>query len=160
MNQTLHIFLKDMRRFWAEIFVSLAVTAALIGVCIVLHGSANNVQDLHTQVFATLAGLLMVLVPAGWWVVITRVIHAERLVGDTQFWITRPYVWIGCCLPSCCHSGVSLRTVLRCAMHHPGCAGFAPQLYIPGLLYNLLLLTGTVFCRSLRLRLSPQTLRA
>ena len=145
MNQTLHIFLKDMRRFWAEIFVSLAVTAALIGVCIVLHGSANNVQDLHTQVFATLAGLLMVLVPAGWWVVITRVIHSERLVGDTQFWITRPYVWnrvlsakllfilAFLCVPF---------FVAQCIIL--AVAGFAPQLYIPGLLYNLLLLTGTV----------------
>src|SRR5580704_12726232 len=93
MNQTLHIFLKDARRFWAEIFVSVAVTAGLIGICIVMHGSNNYALDLHTQIFATLAGLLMVLVPAGWWVLITRVIHAERLVGDTQFWITRPYVW-------------------------------------------------------------------
>ncbi len=31
--------------------------------------------------------------PVSWWLLISRVIHAETLVGDCQFWITRPYDW-------------------------------------------------------------------
>lgn len=145
MKQTLHIFLKDARRFWAEIFVSVAVTAGLIGICIVLHGSSQDVHDVHIQIMATLAALLMVLVPTGWWVLITRIIHAERLVGDTQFWITRPYVW---------NKLLSAKLLFLLAfLYLPffiaqcvilAVAGFAPQLYIPGLLYNLLLLTGSI----------------
>jgi len=65
MTQTLHIFLKDLRRSWAEMFVSVAVTAALVGIWIGLHGSVNNIQDFHTQIFTSLSVLLMVLVPAG-----------------------------------------------------------------------------------------------
>jgi hypothetical protein len=37
--------------------------------------------------------LLVLLIPIGWWLLISRAIHEERLVGDTQFWITRPYEW-------------------------------------------------------------------
>jgi hypothetical protein len=145
MNQTLHIFLKDMRRFWAEIFVSVAVTAALIGICIVLHGNGNNVHDARTYVLATLATLLMVLVPVSWWILITRVIHAERLVGDTQYWITRPYVWTKLLSAKLLFLLASLYLpffIAQCVIL--AVAGFAPKLYLPGLLYNLLLLTGTI----------------
>jgi hypothetical protein len=145
MTQTLHIFLKDLRRSWAEMFVSVAVTAALVGIWIGLHGSVNNIQDFHTQIFTSLSVLLMVLVPAGWWIVITRVIHAERLVGDTQFWITRPYVWnrllsakLLFMLAFLCVPFFIAQCIILAG------AGFEPHLYVPGLLYNLLLLTGTV----------------
>jgi len=145
MKQTLHIFLKDMRRFWGEIFVSVAVTAALIGICIGLHGNGHSVQDIHTQIFATLASLLMALVPAGWWVVITRVIHAERLVGDTQFWITRPYVWNKLLSAKLLYMLAFISVpffIAQCVIL--AVAGFAPLHYIPGLLYELLLLAGTI----------------
>jgi hypothetical protein len=90
MNQILHIFLKDMRRFWAEIFISVAITVVFVGVGAYL---SMGVDDLRVQTLSILVSLLMTLVPVSWWVLIARVIHAERLVGDTQYWITRPYVW-------------------------------------------------------------------
>jgi hypothetical protein len=37
--------------------------------------------------------LLKVLLMASQFVVITSAIHADRLVGEDQFWITRPYDW-------------------------------------------------------------------
>ncbi len=42
---------------------------------------------------ALLAPLLRILLPIGWLVLISRLIHDESLVGDRQFWITRPYTW-------------------------------------------------------------------
>jgi hypothetical protein len=88
MNQTLHIFLKDARRFWVEIVLSLAVTFAFVSIGSYLWlGNENDAG----QTLEVLALLLAMLVPVSWWILITRVIHAERLVGDTQFWITRPY---------------------------------------------------------------------
>ena len=37
--------------------------------------------------------MLKFLVPQMWLVLISRVVHDEGLVGDRQFWITRPYPW-------------------------------------------------------------------
>jgi hypothetical protein len=145
MNQTLHIFLKDARRFWAEIVVSAAVVATFICICVAMHENRPDVHDVRLQIMATLAGLLMVLVPVSWWVLITRVIHAERLVGDTQFWITRPYVWSKLLLAKM----LFLLAFLYLPFFIAQClilaiAGFAPHPLVFGMLYNLLLLTACV----------------
>jgi hypothetical protein len=76
---------------------------------------------------------------------ITRVVHAERLVGDTPFWITRPYVW---------NKLLSAKLLFLLAfLYLPfliaqclilALAGFPPQFYVAGLLYNLLLLSCSV----------------
>jgi len=141
MNQILHIFLKDTRRFWAEIFISVAITVVFVGVGAYL---SMGVDDLRVQTLSILVSLLMTLVPVSWWVLIARVIHAERLVGDTQYWITRPYVWsnllaakllflaVFVYLPFFIAQGLLLAE-----------AGFAPQSYVPGLFFSLLLLTAT-----------------
>jgi hypothetical protein len=141
MNQIIHIFLKDMRRFWAEIFISVAITAVFVCAGAYLW---SGEEDVHATTLAILATLLAALVPVSWWVLIARVIHAERLVGDTQYWITRPYVWSNLLaakllflvgfiyLPFFIAQGLLLAE-----------AGFAPQKYVPGLLFSLLLFTGT-----------------
>jgi hypothetical protein len=40
-----------------------------------------------------LSGLVVVLVPVSWSFVVVRAIQGESLVGDRQFWVTRPYEW-------------------------------------------------------------------
>ncbi|MCU1322570.1 MAG: hypothetical protein JWM43_2219 [Acidobacteriaceae bacterium] len=37
--------------------------------------------------------LLKLLIALSWLVLITRAVHADSLVGEEQFWITRPYRW-------------------------------------------------------------------
>jgi len=81
----------------------------------------------------------------GWIVLITRVVHAEPLVGDRQFWITRPYEWqkllaakalfvaVWVCVPF-----VLMQCVLLAR------AGFAPSHWIAGLAYNLLLVLAAM----------------
>ncbi len=87
MKQTLHIFLKDVRRFWIEIMISIGTTACYAWAYpkAWLDRGHGNWQEL-----AGLVGFLMV---ATWWLLIGRVLHAESLVGDRQFWVTRPYEW-------------------------------------------------------------------
>jgi hypothetical protein len=48
---------------------------------------------LHRQSFAPPIPLLLLLIPATWWLLIGRLIQGESLVGDRQFWVTRPYEW-------------------------------------------------------------------
>ena len=36
---------------------------------------------------------IALFLPIAWVVLISRLVHDEELVGDRQFWITRPYTW-------------------------------------------------------------------
>jgi len=136
MKQVLHIFTKDVRRFWPEILISLGITAAFVLI---------EPMNSRNGSLALLAGLLSLLVPVSWWVLIARVIHEERLVGDRQFWITRPYEWkrlLGSkvlfllaflCLPLLLAQGLMLAE-----------AGFQPLSFVHGLLYSLFLCTAII----------------
>ncbi len=98
MRQILHIFAKDSRRFWIEILISLAITVAFARVYPVYWQVSNFAVEgaegtLRHQELQTLAGVLYSLLPVTWWVLVARVVLAESLVGDKQFWVTRPYVW-------------------------------------------------------------------
>ena len=140
MSQILNIFRKDTRRFWPEILLSVVITAAFALIYPVqwLPGAGERVRDLRI-----LADVLTGLVPVGWWLLIGRVVHAETLVGDRQFWITRPYEWkkllgakvlfllVWLYLPF-----IAAQSVLLAE------AGFHPLSYVPGLLFGLLLATG------------------
>ncbi len=151
MKQTLHIFAKDARRFWPEIVISIAITAAFARIypnqwltpgLYAVSGWGGFAGPQGLQLLAT---VLAVLVPVSWLLLIARVIQGESLVGDRQFWVTRPYEWkqllaakmvfllVFLYLPF-----VSAQLALLAE------AGFHPFSYIPGLLFNLLLVTGVL----------------
>lgn len=97
MKQILHILKKDVRHFWLEIAVALILVALLAlldpGVWRdSLSTGAFNEINIPARL-ATLEIFLTLLIPASWWLLIARVVQEERLVGDRQFWITRPYEW-------------------------------------------------------------------
>jgi len=89
MNQILHILRKDMRRHWPEIVASALLLAAFVWreprEWRVGEGFPNASEFLLQYV-----GPLLVI---SWALLILRVIHDESLVGDRQFWVTRPYEW-------------------------------------------------------------------
>src|SRR5580658_389901 len=99
MKLITHIFLKDVRHLWREIAVSLAL--------VVTYGRNVPYSWAHPGVAATGAAalvgaffdaefwarMLVVLVPVAWVFTVIRVIQSESLVGDRQFWVTRPYDW-------------------------------------------------------------------
>jgi hypothetical protein len=147
MKQILHIFVKDARRQWLEILISLAVTAALVfnywspqhpGA--MFYGGA--VKFFPFGLVSDVPDLLKFIVPFSWWLLISPVIHEEKLVGDRQFWITRPYEWKKLLAAKVLFLVVFLYAPLllaQCAILAE--AGFTPFSSLRGLLYDSLLLT-------------------
>jgi len=78
-----HILAKDLRRFWRETGAFVLVTFAWA------------MQEAHPSYWikqhaeaALPMGLFLI-----WFFLIIRAVHGESLVGDREFWQTRPYVW-------------------------------------------------------------------
>jgi len=151
MRQVLAIFNKDARRFWPEVLVSFALLVALVRVYPMQWAEPGSI---HREigwfgisggpagVFAT---CLVALVPISWWILIARLIHCEKLVGHTQFWITRPYEWPKLVAAKMLFLAVFLYVpffAAQCLLLHAG--GFHPFSYLPGLLLNLVYLTAVV----------------
>jgi hypothetical protein len=96
MKQILHIFLKDARHQCVEILISLAAVAIAT---FTYYARWNMRAGLYSVSRSTNAlgslsvFLLVLLVPLSWWLLISRAVQEEKLVGDSQFWITRPYEW-------------------------------------------------------------------
>jgi hypothetical protein len=102
MKLITHIFLKDARHLWREIAVSLAlvVTYGRNVPDSWAHPGFRGIAVSGTSAFVGAffdaefwARMLIVLVPLAWAFTVIRVIQSESLVGDRQFWVTRPYDW-------------------------------------------------------------------
>jgi hypothetical protein len=89
MSQILHIFRKDVRHHWPEILLSLALLVAYA----VEQPRTWTGQPVENRVLSFLLGFLPALMVLSWGFLIVRVVQGEPLVGDRQFWITRPYEW-------------------------------------------------------------------
>lgn len=91
MNQALHIFRKDSRQHWPEILFSLVITAGFFAF---FPSQWRVVDDLAARNhIGNVVSILVMLMIVSWWLLTSRVVFAENLVGDCQFWITRPYRW-------------------------------------------------------------------
>lgn len=142
MSQVLHIFKKDARHLWPEILVSLALTAAFVRISF---GGVSNFNGQGNAYLPIVAALLGALVPVGWWVLTARVIHDESLVGESQFWVTRPYRWQELLTAKALFLAAFLYLPIFIAqVILLRAAGFHPFAYLAGLFYNLVLLTGVL----------------
>jgi hypothetical protein len=151
MKQILHILAKDARHLWAEISLSVAITAAFALACpsrwlapggMRYFGSGFTAATADVQLFV---GLLELLVFASWWLLISNLIHSDRLIGDRQFWLTRPYEWKKLLAAKLLFLLVFLYLPLfiaQCALL--AVAGFSPFAHLAGLIFNLLLNSGVV----------------
>ena len=85
---------------------------------------------------------IYVLLPVSWWIIIVRVVQGESLVGDRQFWITRPYEWKKLLAAKALFILVFLSLPLYCVQVFLLVkAGFMPlPNVLPGLLYMQMLL--------------------
>jgi hypothetical protein len=143
MSQVLHIFKKDARHLWPEIVISLALTAAFVRVS--FGGVSNFNGGNSSNLLPLFRAVLGALVPVGWWVLAARVIHDESLVGESQFWVTRPYQWQELLAAKALFLAVFLYLPIFIAqVVLLQAAGLHPFAHLPGLFYNLVLLTGVL----------------
>lgn len=89
MSQIFNIFQKDARHHWPEILVSWGLVA--VYVWNQPRKWANRSVDI--RLVTTLLNMLPALLVLAWAFLIARLVQGETLVGDRQFWITRPYTW-------------------------------------------------------------------
>jgi hypothetical protein len=141
MRQALHIFAKDVRRFYLEILTSLAVTFLFLKYSPQQWGAPG----IGYRSLPWLPGAIMALLLVSWWVLITRVIHAESLVGERQFWVTRPYRWPSLLAAKCLFVVAFVYVPFAAAQ----CvllleAGFHPSRFVPGILFSLAMTTGII----------------
>jgi hypothetical protein len=87
MSQILHIFRKDVRHHWIEI---LLCQAALAAYC---WNEVRSWSERASFAVDSFTQFIVVLLPLTWSFFVFRIVQDEPLVGDRQFWITRPYEW-------------------------------------------------------------------
>ncbi len=93
MNQILHIFKKDAAHHWPEILLSLALLSLFT------HNQLHPWKNFDAS-FSFSPSLFIFadryVAPAlitVWVFLIVRVLQGESLVGDRQWWVTKPYEW-------------------------------------------------------------------
>jgi hypothetical protein len=90
MRQALHIFKKDVRGLVYEIVVTLLLV-------VVFAAADSRPYFVDTPTHSTpghpWTGFLWIFLPMSWWVLTAKVVQAEAIPGDRQFWLTRPYSW-------------------------------------------------------------------
>lgn len=123
--------LKDLRHIWPHLLVVLPLMFVF----------ATNDLDLltrHRTVLVTTAWqLLFLATPVAIWSLVAALVHSEPLVGDRQYWLTRPFTWY--------HLAAAKLTVLAICIDTPlflfqaialGAAGISPVAYLPDLLWR------------------------
>jgi hypothetical protein len=91
MRQILHIFKKDVRRHWPEILVSLVLLGLFLKV-ILLGPDRRYIGTSFPWLWLT-AESIPPLMGGFWAFLAVRVVQGETLVGDRQWWVTKPYEW-------------------------------------------------------------------
>jgi hypothetical protein len=135
IQQPIHIFRKDARHLWPETLVSIALLVAFAW------ADAQTWQptDGSFNPAGLGTGILRFLIVISWLILTSRLVHDEELVGDRQFWITRPYTWYSLLAAKVLYLavfvGVPFLAMQAWLLHH---AGLYPTHLIPALLKNLL----------------------
>ena len=90
-------------------------------------------------------GILALLMVTSWWLLLARVVQAETLVGEQQFWITRPYEWKKLLAAKVLFVAVWFGVPFGLTqLYLLAVAGFHPLAYVPGMLFTAAIL-GIVF---------------
>ncbi|MGA3028893.1 MAG: hypothetical protein ABSF98_29490 [Bryobacteraceae bacterium] len=152
MTQALHILRKDARRFAYEICVLAALTSAFAW--------SQIGNDVYTN--GALSGYLRLasaILPIGWWYVISLLIHEESLIGDRQFWITRPYSrWSLLAAKSLFVALFVNVPLLLAGFAILAVWGFQPLAYLPQFLWMQLVLAAALILPPLALASLTRTL--
>ena len=93
MNQILHIFKKDAHRHWPEILISLALLAFFTRHELHPWQNSNAFSSLSPYFFILAGRYITPATILFWAFLIIRAVQGESLVGDRQWWVTKPYEW-------------------------------------------------------------------
>src|SRR6516165_9595551 len=95
MDQILHILKKDVRRHWPEILISLALLALYTHRELQPWRNAFEVEAIsRSPLFYILSERYFAPALIIFWIfLVIRVVQSESLVGDRQWWTTKPYIW-------------------------------------------------------------------
>src|SRR5882672_3547232 len=93
MSKILHIFKKDIRRHWLEILISLALLALYTRRELHLWQNSSDMFFSSPFSFLLSGSYIPFFLALSWVFLILRVVHSETLVGDRQWWVTKPYQW-------------------------------------------------------------------
>src|SRR3954466_3679341 len=137
MNQIANIFKKDVRHHWIEILLCQAALMAYVW----LEIHAWKQGELYLGFGRFLPDGVYIALPITWWFLISRAVQSESLVGDRQFWITRPYEWKKLLAAKALMVLVFINLPLFCAqLFLLVRAHFMPLPYLAGVLYMQLML--------------------
>ena len=137
LPQPLLIFRKDLQHLWPE---TLVVLALFVAFCFTAP-SAWAAGDFAVYV-PIISAFIKILMPVAWLVVIARLVQDEPLVGDRQFWTSRPYHWAQLLAAKVLYLLVFLYLpFFLMQVYLLKHAGLHPLLALGGLFHNLLLLT-------------------
>lgn len=145
MNQVWNIFRKDVRHHWPEIAASLALLAGFAWLDARSWSRVDSWAVGATGLAAffsaeMLPALVRPLLLLSWVFLIVRVIQEESLVGDRQFWVTRPYEWKRLLAAKVLFVLAFINFPLLCINSFLlALAGFPPTHYVVGLLWMQLL---------------------
>lgn len=139
MKQALHIFSKDVRHLRWEIGISLLLMVTFV----LIQLRRDFVRHADAAVFSY-------FLLAFWAFLCARLIQAEAIRGDRQFWITRPYEWRSLLAAKLLFMVVFIGIPLFVADAVTlGMEGFSITSNVVGLVWSLILITaGTLlaFC--------------
>jgi hypothetical protein len=142
MNQIANIFKKDVRHHWVEIVLCQAALVAYVWN--EMHGWEPH--EIAFGIARYWPGAIYVLLPIAWWVLIIRVVQSESLVGDRQFWTTRPYEWKKLLAAKVLFVLIFINIPLLFAqMFLLMKASFVSAAYLPGIIWMQLLLVALPF---------------
>jgi hypothetical protein len=138
--QPIHILRKDLTHLWPE-------TLIVVGLFVAFAWASPSRWTGSQSEIVGLLGILAIflkafLMPVSWLVLVSRLIHDEPLVGDRQFWTSRPYQWLSLLASKLVFLLLFLYLpFLLMQIYLLKHAGLYPTTAIPELLHNLLLLT-------------------
>ena len=89
MRLIFHIFKKDFRHHWPALLVSFAILTVYVWD----QPRHWTVHPPDLPFFSSLLQYLPLLLGLAWAFLLIRIVQGESLVGDRQFWLTRPYKW-------------------------------------------------------------------
>ncbi len=142
MRMMLHVFKKDARRLWWAVGLTLLLLGTL----------ARQDAWRSDSIPGSIEGWLNVIVPFAWACLLGLVVEQDPLVGDRQFWITRPHSRAMLLGAKLLFAAIFIHVASFAAdCYILASRGFSPVQFLPELLWKQIILAAALTLPSLAL---------